>query len=104
MLVDAASRRPRWQALVCALVVTTGSMATTDSQPRGGLDLTRALDTYLAGRYDEAVAAVAASEDLGPFQRRFVQDTPGWVSADAGRATEAAPPPRRSCSSSRTRG
>lgn len=85
MLVDAASRRPRWPALLCALVVATGSRATTDSQPRGGLDLTRALDTYLAGRYDEAVAAI---EDLGPFQRRFVQDTPGWVSADAGRATE----------------
>jgi tetratricopeptide (TPR) repeat protein len=68
--------------------MAAGSMATTASQPRRELELTRALDTYLSGRYDDAVASVAAIEDLGPFRRRFVQETPAWVSGDAGRTTE----------------
>jgi tetratricopeptide (TPR) repeat protein len=38
---------------------------------------------YSAGRHEQAVAAAAAMEDLGPLRVRFVQDVPAWVAAES---------------------
>ena len=46
------------------------------------LDLIGILQSYADGRHREAVATVAADDDLGPFRLRFVQDVPLWVAAD----------------------
>ena len=61
--------------VVLALTVAAGAQAPP-------IDLKAMLDTYAAGRYDEAVARAAALPDLGPFRLRYVQDTPAWINQD----------------------
>ena len=68
--------------LAFALVLSLTPAARTQGT---GIDLKGLLDTYYAGRYDEAVAKAAAIPDLGPFRLRFVQDSPVWVNADPAR-------------------
>jgi len=64
--------------ILAACVATALTVVTRAQQPA----LAALLDTYLHGRYDEAVRQAAAIEDLGPLRVRFVQDVPGWVRRD----------------------
>jgi tetratricopeptide (TPR) repeat protein len=53
--------------------------------PPALLDL---LADYGSGRYDDAVKAAAAIEDLGPMRVRFVQDVPAWIAADVSQMSQ----------------
>ena len=48
----------------------------------GGVNLITLLETYAAGRHEEAIARAAALKDLGPLRLQFVQLTPGWIAGD----------------------
>ena len=66
--------------LMCALA------ATQSVAQNGGVNLIGLLDTYAAGRHDEAIAKAAALPDLGPLRLQFVQQTPAWINADPANA------------------
>lgn len=70
----------RYAVLVVAFCVVAATRATGQG---GNINLTALLDAYYQGNFDEAVARAAALPDLGPLRLRFVQDTPGWITADA---------------------
>jgi tetratricopeptide (TPR) repeat protein len=70
---------------IAVVVLLVALMAPVGTQGNRS-DLIALIDIYSQGRYDEAVTKAAAVPDLGPLRLRFVQDTPVWVSADAGRA------------------
>ena len=70
-------------AVVAAVVVIATTGVRTQGAPVNVIGL---IETYYQGRYDEAVSKAGALPDLGPFRLRFVQDTPGWITADAATA------------------
>ena len=56
--------------------------AVTASAQNSTVNLLGLLDTYAAGRHDEAIAKAAALPDLGPLRLQFVQQTQPWINAD----------------------
>lgn len=46
------------------------------------VNLITLLETYAAGRQDDAIATAARLADLGPLRLQFVQQTPGWIAGD----------------------
>ena len=63
-------------ALMCVLAVAPGAAQNSAA------NLVGLLETYAAGRHDEAIARAAALPDLGPLRLQFVQQTPAWIIAD----------------------
>ena len=51
-----------------------------------GVNLIALLETYAAGRHDEAITRAAALKDLGPLRLQFVQQTPAWIASDPAKA------------------
>jgi tetratricopeptide (TPR) repeat protein len=65
-----------------ALLLVVSGTTMIAAPPPATPDVIGLIDAYLTGRYDQAVSDAAAADDLGPFRLRFVQDTPGWITAD----------------------
>jgi tetratricopeptide (TPR) repeat protein len=64
------------------VAVTCALAADMASAQNSTVNLIGLLDTYAAGRHDEAIAKAAALPDLGPLRLQFVQRTQPWIAAD----------------------
>ena len=62
--------------------VTCMLPAATAAAQNSAVNLIGLLDTYAAGRHDEAITRAAALPDLGPLRLQFVQQTQPWINAD----------------------
>src|SRR5918995_392155 len=69
---------------VCTLAISSG-----EAQVRS-VNLISLLETYAAGKHDDAIAQAAALKDLGPLRLQFVQQTPGWISNNPDRRAAVA--------------
>jgi len=65
--------------MMTALAASAVVVARGQDQP---VNLTRLLDTYYQGHYDDAIRKGAALPDLGALRLQFVQGTPAWIGAD----------------------
>lgn len=76
-----SSQKRMVRAVLLALAIALGAMPGMRAQAPT-VDLIAILETYAAGRPDEAVAKAAAFKELGPLRLQFVQRAPAWIAAD----------------------
>jgi tetratricopeptide (TPR) repeat protein len=69
-------------ARAIVMAVTCVLAAAAAAAQNSTVNLIGLLDTYAAGRHDEAIAKAAALPDLGPLRLQFVQQTQPWITAD----------------------
>ena len=67
-------------AIIMLLVALAADAAVPHAAP--AFSVPQILDTYLQGRYDEAVRTAASVGDLEQFRVRFILDAPGWIRSD----------------------